>query len=86
MRSREICIARRSVVGGDYGISRRDVTSVVPGQQVTVAYGVGNYVNTCRPDSPMCAGCAFSPNCAYNGMDHTKPVYALSAALVVYGR
>jgi hypothetical protein len=62
------------------------VTSVVPGQPVTVSYGVGNYVNTCRPDSPVCAGCAFSPNCAYNGMDHTKPIYALSSALVVYGR
>jgi hypothetical protein len=65
----------------------QDVTaSVTSGQPVTVGYGVADYVNTCRPDSPVCAGCAFSPICAYNGMDHTKPVYALSAALVVYGR
>jgi hypothetical protein len=65
----------------------QDITSsIAAGQSLTIGYDVGAYVNTCRPDSPMCAGCAFSPMCAYNGMDHTKPVYALSAALVVYGR
>jgi hypothetical protein len=34
----------------------------------------------------MCTGCAFNTGCAYNGNDHTKPVYALSSALVIYGK
>jgi hypothetical protein len=62
-------------------------SSITAGQQVTIGYGVtGNYVNSCRPDAPTCTGCVFNTGCAYNKMDHTPPVYALSAALVIYGR
>jgi hypothetical protein len=66
----------------------QDVTaSITAGQTVTVGYNVGgNYVNTCRPDSPTCSGCAFNTGCAYNKMDHTEPYYVLSSLLVVYGR
>ncbi len=65
----------------------QDVSSSIAGAQtITIGYGVSSYVNTCRPDSPMCTGCAFNTGCAYNGNDHTKPVYALSSALVIYGK
>jgi hypothetical protein len=65
----------------------QDVSSSIAGAQtITIGYGVSSYVNTCRPDSPTCTGCAFNTGCAYNGNDHTKPVYALSSALVIYGK
>jgi hypothetical protein len=56
------------------------------GKPITVGYEVQAYENTCRPDSPMCAGCALRTPCAYDNGNHTAPFYVLSAALIVYGR
>jgi hypothetical protein len=53
---------------------------------LVVSYEVQPYVNSCRPDSPMCAGCAFGTPCAYDNGNHTAPFFVLSAALIVYGR
>jgi hypothetical protein len=54
------------------------------GKPITVHYEVQAYENTCRPDSPMCAGCALRTGCAYDNGNHTNPFYVLSAALIVY--
>jgi hypothetical protein len=62
-----------------------DVTDgVVPGQDVEVVYDLSSYENTCRPDAPMCTGCALGTGCEYDGGSHTPPVIKMSAVLVVY--
>lgn len=63
-----------------------DVTAAVTGPTVTVGYDVSSYENSCRPDAPICGGCSLQTGCAYDGNNHTEPVYSLSAALIVYGR
>ena len=49
-----------------------------------MGYDVSEYVNTCRPDSPSCEGCAFNQGCEWNDSNHTEPNYQVSAALIVY--
>lgn len=62
-----------------------DVSAVAkPGATVTVDYAVEAYENTCRPGAPVCKGCAFSPNCAYDDGLHTSPNYVQSAMVIVY--
>jgi Peptide-N-glycosidase F, C terminal/Peptide-N-glycosidase F, N terminal len=62
-----------------------DVTAgVVPGEDVEVIYDLSSYENTCRPDAPMCMGCALGTGCEYDGGSHTPPVVKMSAVLVVY--
>jgi hypothetical protein len=61
-----------------------DVTAATRTPSVTVSYDVDPYVNTCRPDSPMCGGCALGTGCAFDNGAHTNPNYSLSAVLIVY--
>ncbi len=62
-----------------------DVTTMVqPGTSLDVQYDLEGYENTCRPDAPVCSGCALGTGCEYDGGSHTAPVIELSAALVVY--
>jgi hypothetical protein len=51
---------------------------------VEVAYDLSSYENTCRPDAPMCMGCALGTGCEYDGGNHTPPTIKMSAVLVVY--
>jgi hypothetical protein len=72
--------------GSDVAPWVADVSAVAKaGQSVTVSYDIAPYVNTCRPDSPMCGGCALGTACAYDDGSHTRPFFDLSAALIVYG-
>lgn len=62
-----------------------DVTAgVEPGTDVQVLYDLSSYENTCRPDSPVCMGCALGTGCEYDGGNHTPPTVKMSAVLVVY--
>lgn len=62
-----------------------DVTAAVtPGRPVEVRYDLQSYENTCRPDSPVCMGCALGTGCEYDGGNHTPPHYRFSAYLVAY--
>jgi len=62
-----------------------DVTAdVAGGSSITIGYGVEDYVNTCRPDSPMCQGCTLGTGCDYDGGAHTEPNFQLSSLLVAY--
>ena len=64
-----------------------DVTAAAKaGGTAAVSYAPEPYVNTCRPDSPMCTGCVFNTPCAYDGGNHTPPSYVHSALLVVYAK
>jgi peptide-N-glycosidase F-like protein len=65
-----------------------DVTSAMPAGagSITVSYAVTPYENSCRPDSPMCGGCALGTGCAFDNGAHTAPVYVLSAAVIAYGQ
>jgi hypothetical protein len=56
------------------------------GKPITIGYDVQPYVNSCRPDSPKCTGCAFNTPCAYNDGSHTSPFFVMSAALIVYAK
>ena len=53
-------------------------------KEITIDYGVEEYVNTCRPDSENCSGCVFGSGCDYNGGDHTEPSYLVSALLILF--
>jgi hypothetical protein len=56
------------------------------GSAVSIGYTHEPYVNSCRPDSPTCAGCALKTGCMYDDGNHTAPNYVHSALLVVYAR
>lgn len=62
-----------------------DVTSAFVGAATTVSYAIADYVNTCRPNAPVCGGCSMGTSCAYNGGNHTPPTYYVSALLIAYG-
>jgi hypothetical protein len=51
---------------------------------VTIAYDVADYVNTCRPEEPVCLGCTLGTGCAYDGGSHTEPHYQVSSLLITY--
>jgi hypothetical protein len=73
--------------GNDVAPWVEDVTAgAAAGSTVMVAYDVAPYENTCRPDAPMCGGCSLGNGCEFDSGLHTKPVFVLSAALIVYGR
>ena len=62
-----------------------DVTAAVtPGAEVTVAYDLTPYENTCRPTAPVCTGCTLGTGCEYDGGNHTPPQMQMSAALIAY--
>jgi hypothetical protein len=62
-----------------------DVTpAVLGGTETTISYAVETYENTCRPDAPMCRGCALGSSCAYDNGAHTAPFLDLSAVLITY--
>jgi hypothetical protein len=62
-----------------------DVTAAAPaGKDVMISYAVAPYENTCRPDSPMCAGCT-ATSCPYDNVGHTTSNIVMSSALVVFG-
>ena len=62
-----------------------DVSEVItPGESVAVSYDVQAYENSCRPDAPVCTGCALGTGCEYDGGNHTPPIYDLSAMLIAY--
>ena len=52
---------------------------------IELAYAVDDYVNTCRPDAPVCEGCAFGQGCDWNDSNHTEPNYQLSATVIAIG-
>lgn len=56
---------------------------VEPSTSATITYDVEPWINTCRPDSPECAGCV-AGSCDYDGGAHTEPRYYLSSVLVLY--
>lgn len=56
------------------------------GTSIMAGYAPEAWVNTCRPDAPMCGGCVRGNPCAYNDSTHTAPKYAHSALLVVYAK
>ena len=58
--------------------------AVTPGESVPVVYDVQAYENSCRPDAPVCTGCALGTSCEYDGGNHTPPIYDLSAMLIAY--
>jgi hypothetical protein len=58
--------------------------ALTPGEEATFVYGTEPYENTCRPDAPVCTGCALQTGCDYDGGNHTPPIYDISALLVVY--
>lgn len=60
------------------------VELAAPAGPVTFGYHVEDYVNTCRPDEPMCRGCTLGTGCAYDGGAHTEPNYQVSSVLVTY--
>ncbi len=55
-----------------------------PAAEVTLAYDVETYENTCRPGAPVCTGCVFGTGCDYNGGSHTEPAFWVSAALIAF--
>ncbi|MEM6295714.1 MAG: peptide-N-glycosidase F-related protein [Myxococcota bacterium] len=62
-----------------------DITEhAAPGSSVSVTYDIEEYENTCRPDAPMCMGCALGTGCDYDGGNHTAPTIQVSSAAVVY--
>jgi hypothetical protein len=67
-----------------------DATAAVgAGSQVTVSYGDDSYVNECRPDlgdGATCSTsqCALGTGCAYDGGNHTTPIFYVSSMLVAY--
>jgi hypothetical protein len=61
-----------------------DVTAAARGPSVMVSYEVDAYENTCRPDAPVCGGCALGTGCAFDNGAHTAPQYVLSAVLIAY--
>jgi hypothetical protein len=65
----------------------KDVTSGVgSGSKVTVSYGDDSYMNLCRPDIGTCDQnqCALGTGCAYDGANHTTPVFYVSSVLIAY--
>lgn len=62
-----------------------DLTGQIePDTEVAVQYDVQGYENSCRPDAPVCMGCALGTGCEYDGANHTAPTMLISAAVVVY--
>jgi len=62
-----------------------DVSEQVAGKaEISLAYGVERYKNTCRPEEPRCRGCVFDTGCEYNDTNHTRPNYLFSGLLTVY--
>lgn len=57
---------------------------ITPGESVTIAHDMSEYENTCRPDAPVCTGCALGSSCEYNGGNHTPPHVDTSVLLVTY--
>lgn len=72
--------------GADVRAWTVDITPDVKGRpdQVTIAYDVQAYENTCRPDAATCAGCTLGTDCKYDGGNHTEPVYYVSSVLIAY--
>ena len=62
-----------------------DVSAALNGTQVSVQYGLQDYENSCRPDAPVCEGCALGTSCEYDQGNHTPPQYRFSAKLVAFG-
>lgn len=63
----------------------QDITAEVRrGASVEIAYDTEAYENTCRPDAPVCTGCALGTGCEYDGGNHTPPTIQVSSAAVVY--
>lgn len=57
----------------------------VPGDgTLNVGYDVEPYENTCRPDAPVCTGCTLGTGCAYDGGNHTEPLYDVSTVMIAY--
>lgn len=52
--------------------------------ELTVAYAVETYENSCRPDAPVCGGCALGTGCAYDDGRHTEPKWIVSSLLIGY--
>jgi hypothetical protein len=61
-----------------------DVSDSLTGSEVSLAYSIADYENTCRPDAIECSGCTLGNGCEYNGGTHTLPRYLFSAALIAY--
>jgi hypothetical protein len=53
-------------------------------QTFTVGYAIDPYVNTCSPESCSVLDCSLGTGCAYDGGNHTPPMYAFSALVIAY--
>ncbi len=63
----------------------QDITAQASaGSTVEVQYDTEPYENTCRPDAPVCMGCALGTGCDYDGGNHTAPTVFVSSAAVFY--
>jgi hypothetical protein len=61
-----------------------DVSKIKDPRHVTITYAPEPYLNTCRPDSKVCEGCAFDEiTCEYDGGLHVEPRYWMSSYLVL---
>ena len=59
--------------------------SATPGEPLTVAFGMQDYENTCRPDAAPCSACSNpGSDCDYNYNGHTEPIAWFSSAVIVY--
>lgn len=64
-----------------------DITSMVQGSgEISLAYELAPYTNSCRPDNPDCDGttCAIGDDCEYNNQGHTEPHYKIAVQLFTY--
>lgn len=58
-------------------------TSTGP-SEISVAYAVEAYDNSCRPDAPICSACTLGTGCAYDDGRHTEPRWIVSSLLIAY--
>ncbi|MFW7381937.1 MAG: peptide-N-glycosidase F-related protein [Oligoflexus sp.] len=61
-----------------------DIQEPMPSEELSWRYQVEDYINTCRPDSPICQGCALGTACEYDGGRHTSPLYYTTVHAILY--
>ncbi len=59
-------------------------TEVPTESPLSVTYGIGTYLNACRPGSDDCTQCELGASCEYDGSLHTEAYFLVSAILIGY--
>ncbi len=77
-------LSRAGWCPGDIVRPWREELGAVAAGSYEVTYDVEAYVNTCRPDSPVCTGCVFGTGCEYNGGLHTRPRFFTNGFVILY--